>query len=203
MDLTIDDEILNQYEGLIYSMAKRVPLLPGYEFEDVLQLARLGAWNGIRTYSSDGGSELKSWLITCMRHELKGLLDRTERRLEELPEVSLQTRIGPDNATALEDVLADNRRSTYSIVEEKQAAGIISEYVDMLNPRHRSIVKLVAEGYTLKEIAPMLGYPNEWAVGTALNHARRRIAGMVEAHGHKDLFANRVRSDIKPRSRAK
>lgn len=66
------NEEIKKYEKLARSLAKRY--MTQNDYDDILQEARIGIWNGLRNYDSSSSTSLMTYLWTCGKFKINHYL---------------------------------------------------------------------------------------------------------------------------------
>jgi RNA polymerase sigma factor, sigma-70 family len=133
------------------------------DYEDLLQLARLGALRAIRTFDASKGANLATYIAVAVRSELSRHFSGLKRRKRLCPGplLSLNDPIGEDEEEELEDTVADEREDVAGSV----VAGVVVETIleTITKPRARKALELRILGATLEETGEALGVTRERA----------------------------------------
>ena len=163
-DTTAVRECLDQYGGLVWSLARRFTDSAA-DAEDATQEIFLEVWKSAARYDPKMGKEA-TFIATIARRRLIDRLRASSRQPETQEFDENLPGATPDSTPDLGDVAAD--------VETAQRA------LARLNPEQREILILgIVEGMTHSEIATATGKP----IGTVKTHMRRgllRLRAMVE-----------------------
>ena len=133
----------NTYKRLVYHTAYKVTGDP-YLAEDVLQEVFLYVAKNISKIRWKNCHELAAYLVSCSRSRAYDMLRKQrEEPLEEVPDA-------PDDAPVPDDAVV----STDNIQH-------LTELIGQMKPMYRDPLRLLAMGYTNREIAESLGLTDE------------------------------------------
>lgn len=157
-------EVYNTYKRLVYHIAYKI-LGDSHLAEDVLQEVFLYVAKNFSKIHRENCHELAAYLVSCSRSRAYDQLrKRHEEPLEEVPDIE-------DEAPVPDDVVvsADN-------IEQ------LAEIIGRMKPMYRDPLRLLAMGYTNREIATSLGLTDE-VVRTRLFRGRKLL--WKELNGHE------------------
>jgi RNA polymerase sigma factor (sigma-70 family) len=152
---------IDQYGGLIWSLARRLLIRPT-EAEDAVQEVFIELWKKAHLFDPSIASET-TFVAMIARRRLIDRRRRESRRLESkavpLEEIPIPAEVEPAEIEFQDEVA----RATRALGE--------------LKPEHRSVLQLaVCEGWSHQLIAERLGLP----LGTVKTHVRRGLARIRE-----------------------
>ena len=149
-------EVYNTYKRLVYHTAYKI-MDDSYLAEDVLQEVFLYVAKNFSKIHRENCHELAAYLVSCSRSRAYDQLrKRREESLEEIPDIE-------DNAPVPDDAIisVDN-------IER------LTELIGQMKPKYRDPLRLLAMGYTNREIAKSLGLTDE-VVRTRLFRGRKLL----------------------------
>ena len=153
----------NTYKRLVYHTAYKVTGDP-HLAEDVLQEVFLYVAKNISKIRWKNCHELAAYLVSCSRSRAYDMLrKRREELLEEIPDTQDATPL-PDDAV----VSTDN-------IEK------LTKLIGQMKPMYRDPLRLLAMGYTNREIAESLGSTDE-VVRMRLFRGRKRLWKELNSH---------------------
>ena len=156
-------EVYNTYKRLVYHTAYKI-MDDSYLAEDVLQEVFLYVAKNFSKIHRENCHELAAYLVSCSRsREYDQLRKRREASLEEIPDIE-------DNAPVPDDAIisVDN-------IER------LTELIGQMKPKYRDPLRLLAMGYTNREIAKSLGLTDE-VVRTRLFRGRKLLWKELSNH---------------------
>ncbi|MDH3492144.1 MAG: RNA polymerase sigma factor [Acidobacteriota bacterium] len=153
-------ECLNQYSGLVWSLARR--MLPNKEeAEDAVQEIFIEIWKNAERFDASQASETTFVAMIARRR----LIDRL-RKATRQPHID-----------SFEDMLVEPANKANEFLEMSVEANQASQLMADLKPDQRKILHLsIVEGYSHSEIAESLSMP----LGTVKTHARRGLIQVRE-----------------------
>ena len=159
-------DCLNQYSGLVWSLARRM-LANKDEAEDAVQEIFIEIWKNAEKFDASKASET-TFVAMIARRRLIDRLRKTTRQ---------------PNIDSFEDMIVEpaNKENEFlqTSVEAKQAAEAMSE----LRPEQQKILHLsIVEGFSHSEISDALDMP----LGTVKTHARRGLIQVREYIASKE-----------------
>ena len=136
-------EVYNTYKRLVYHTAYKI-MDDSYLAEDVLQEVFLYVAKNFSKIHRENCHELAAYLVSCSRSRAYDMLRKQrEELLEEIPDA-------PDGAPVPDDAAV----STDNIQH-------LTELIRQMKPMYRDPLRLLAMGYTNREIAESLGLTDE------------------------------------------
>ena len=156
-------EVYNTYKRLDYHTAYKI-MDDSYLAEDVLQEVFLYVAKNFSKIHRENCHELAASLVSCSRSRAYDQLrKRREESLEEIPDIE-------DNAAVPDDAIisVDN-------IER------LTELIGQMKPKYRDPLRLLAMGYTNREIAKSLGLTDE-VVRTRLFRGRKLLWKELSNH---------------------
>ena len=156
-------EVYNTYKRLVYHTAYKI-MDDSYLAEDVLQEVFLYVEKNFSKIHRENCHELAASLVSCSRSRAYDQLrKRREESLEEIPDIE-------DNAPVPDDAIisVDN-------IER------LTELIGQMKPKYRDPLRLLAMGYTNREIAKSLGLTDE-VVRTRLFRGRKLLWKELSNH---------------------
>ena len=136
-------DVYNTYKRLVYHTAYKI-MGDSYLAEDVLQEVFLYVAKNFSKIHRENCHELAAYLVSCSRSRAYDMLRKQrEEPLEEIPDV-------PDDAPVPDDAVV----STDNIQH-------LTELIGQMKPMYRDPLRLLAMGYTNREIAESLGLTDE------------------------------------------
>ena len=156
-------EVYNTYKRLVYHTAYKI-MDDSYLAEDVLQEMFLYVAKNFSKIHRENCHELAADLVSCSRSRAYDQLrKRREESLEEIPDIE-------DNAPVPDDAIisVDN-------IER------LTELIGQMKPKYRDPLRLLAMGYTNREIAKSLGLTDE-VVRTRLFRGRKLLWKELSNH---------------------
>ena len=157
-------DVYNTYKRLVYHTAYKI-MGDSYLAEDVLQEVFLYVAKNFSKIHRENCHELAAYLVSCSRSRAYDMLRKQrEEPLEEVPDA-------PDDAPVPDDAVV----STDNIQH-------LTELIGQMKPMYRDPLRLLAMGYTNREIAESLGLTDE-VVRMRLFRGRKLL--WKELNGHE------------------
>jgi len=151
--------------------------IPGADFDDVLQHARVGLWEASRSFDGSRGSVFKSFAGLCMRREIITAL-KTAQRMKHGPlNDSIRHGVNDDGEDVeVVDLLGSSEGDPLRCVIAREELERITAVVwgDM-TPLERQALIGLANGMSYDEIEATLGVAHK-TVDNAIQRARRKLA---------------------------
>ena len=133
----------NIYKRLVYHTAYKI-MGDSYLAEDVLQEVFLYVAKNFSKIHRENCHELAAYLVSCSRSRAYDMLRKQrEEPLEEVPDA-------PDDAPVPDDAAVSTDNIQY-----------LTELIGQMKPMYRDPLRLLAMGYTNREIAESLGLTDE------------------------------------------
>ena len=153
----------NTYKRLVYHTADKVTGDP-HLAEDVLQEVFLYVAKNISKIRWKNCHELAAYLVSCSRSRAYDMLrKRREELLEEIPDAQDAAPLPDDAAVSTDNI-------------EK-----LTKLIGQMKPMYRNPLRLLAMGYTNREIAESLGLTDE-VVRMRLFRGRKRLWKELNSH---------------------
>lgn len=191
---TIFEELLEQNGGLITSIAKRFNN-GSYEFEELLQVGRIGFYHSVRNFNADKGYKFSTYAYICVENELKNYFKKNKKhnkiRINEKGEEELFIKsidfsidLKNDNRVRYSNILEGNENVEKEIIDNCINEWIyekLSQYETVKPNEYMSIVMKLKD-IEEKDIAEQLGYPNKYTV----TNQWRRFVKWIKAESLKE-----------------
>ena len=156
-------DVYNIYKRLVYHTAYKI-MGDSYLAEDVLQEVLLYVAKNFSKIHRENCHELAAYLVSCSRSRAYDMLRKQrEELLEDVPNE-------PDAAPVPDDAAV----STDNIER-------LTELIGQMKPMYRDPLRLLAMGYTNREIAKSLGLTDE-VVRTRLFRGRKLLWKEMNSH---------------------
>ena len=134
----------------------------GISIEDLISIGTIGLIKAINTYNPDKNIKLATYASKCIENEILMYLRKNSNQKTE---ISIDEPLNVDwdgNELLLSDILGTESDIIYKTLEEKIDKELLSEALNSLSSREKSIMDLrfgLINGYekTQKEVADMLG----------------------------------------------
>jgi RNA polymerase sigma factor (sigma-70 family) len=148
--MTVNDETLRAFEGLVFRTAQIYERRLRVEREDLQQVLRLKVWMAVRAYDAKKSrTSLESFVFSCVRNQIKDLVKSRIRR----------DRLGVEHL--IDDLFTDDwsrerfEGSYLAAVDEPDEVLIPST----LTANERSMIGLLYVGFKQVEIAEIMEIP--------------------------------------------
>jgi RNA polymerase sigma-70 factor (ECF subfamily) len=173
-DTTALASIVEKYGKLVYRLA--VQITKNHEdAKDVMQETFLKVYESIGTFRKE--SAFETWLYRIIVNQALNLVKRRERRRE--------FSLSDGNSTDIRFNLRGNGHpgdSPHADVERKELQKWVTQAVDSLSAKHRTVVILHEfEGLTHPQIATILSC-SEGTVRSRLHYARRKLRDLLRPY---------------------
>ena len=173
-DTTALASIVEKYGKLVYRLA--IQITKNHEdANDVMQETFLKVYESIDSFRKE--SAFETWLYRIIVNQALNLVKRRERRretsLSDESEIVHRFNLHGNN---------DYRESPHADVEKKELQRWVTQAVDSLPTKHRTVVILHEfEGLTHPQIATILGC-SEGTVRSRLHYARRKLRDLLRPY---------------------
>lgn len=132
----------SEAEYIIYTAAKGF-WAPGWDFDDILNEARVGMWEASLSWRPDGGSKWTTYAIMCARRKIMDLVTRANTQKHSF--LRYYTELESSGAYSIPE-------KSYECSDSKQVLANLLKYVELTDLEQTVLnLKLLDHGY--KEIA--------------------------------------------------
>lgn len=165
------DQELRACEGICKHVARQY-FLPGGDYDDLIQEARIGAYKGLLSFDGDRGAALRNHLFLCAeRHVISAVKSATRNKHLALNQaISLDATVNYDDELTLADVIADDQASVEDTIDTGIELARLGRLVwtELTDLEHDVMIGIVS-GKSYGE----LGDPKQ--VDNALQRGRRKL----------------------------
>ena len=149
-DYAAFSSLVHEHENRVYRLAMRI-VRQRQDAEEVVQQTFLSALEHLEDFQ--GKSAFTTWLMRIATNHALALLRRRASR----PTVSFTQSSGDDDELPRPQYVAEWRRTTEQIVDDREMRQVLTETLDQLDPKH-SIVFVLRdlEGFSTQETADIL-----------------------------------------------
>ena len=189
------EELVAQHDRLAWWCANRCrpTLPPQIDFEDIVQVARIGLWHAAKTYDPVRSAKFGTYATVAIRHRIQRFLNVEMRAgLKEIGDEAARRKGLPHatpcviHASACEDggtPLLD-RIGKEGIRPETWTADEWASVLGVLTPRQREAIRLIyLEGHSQEEASKRMGCTrtNVWLLhGAAIERLKRERPELAE-----------------------
>ncbi len=133
----------------------RLPKSSGIEIADLIQAGNIGLLQATRTFNPECGVSLAGYAKFRIRGEM---LDTVRRCASQMPAHFTKQGEGAEEVVDIEGgISAPSEHSPHSMLAKNQRAAILSQEVERLPVRYRTVVRLRYSGeFSLREIGVVL-----------------------------------------------
>lgn len=157
------EEFFNHNIRLAHYIAKKyVPT--GISYDELLQLALIGLWKGVRTYNPEKGFEFATYASRVMHNEILMFIRKAKKNSLEFegigtPLISLYSALNVDydgNTLTFEDILESKETIDEALIESDLMREL-ELFMSTYNPKHVEVIKLHIKGKNQRRIADTVG----------------------------------------------
>jgi RNA polymerase sporulation-specific sigma factor len=167
--------------GLLLFLVSRF-FIKGYDKEDILQIAYIGAMQAIETWNKDKGT-LKNFICLCARREI----------ISELAKWKRQARIADNTAVSMEHILSNREKAEYKEVEIKLSCSTSPESIYLqkecslelnqaifrqFSDLEKNVLLLRMEGKTYEEMSQILCVGTK-SIDNALSRIKKKLTKLI------------------------
>lgn len=163
---------------LVYHFVKRLPHVSPSDFDDLVQIGRIGLIKAASTFDDSKGTKFSTYAARCINNEIN-MYFRKER--PHRSDISLNDTIYVDNnGSELEigQILSDGSDFVDEIVDEDDFTKAINIILNVLSPKEAIVILYEISGiYTQGEVGKGIGVSQSYVA-----RLRRRAANNVRSH---------------------
>jgi RNA polymerase sigma factor (sigma-70 family) len=176
-DLFTDWEIAIA-KSLVRKFQESYPWIKGLDFDDLLQECLFHWYLHRGSYQEGKGASIKTYMATVLKNQLQLILreQQADKRRAIHEAISLEEPVG-EGETTLADLIADQSPADDSIRLDVEAI------VRTLTPLQREVCNLLAQEYSVKRVAELLGKPR-----STIRDEIKRIREIFSQRGLKDYW---------------
>ena len=127
------------------------------EQDDLLSIGTIGLIKAVNTFKADKNIRLATYASKCIQNEL---LMHFRRKRRTAGEVSLSDTLetdGDGNALSLQDTISCEGEGLNAVDDHDRYYSMYRALFSSLSPREREVIRMVAQGYSNKEVAREYG----------------------------------------------
>ena len=147
------DEAWKQVEGTAISLCQRY-YIHGYNWEDMLQEARMELWDTLNLYDNDKGAKLNTFYYSRLRNRMTKILQRTIAQ-KNYYNIGDYSKLDDEN---IERFIPSDIVDPETALINDETTQEWFERFEHLHPHLKDIVNLRMQGYKQQQIADELGY---------------------------------------------
>ena len=177
-DLFADWEIAIA-KSLVRKFQESYPWIKGLDFDDLLQECLFHWYLHRSSYQEGKGASIKTYMAKVLKNQLQLILreQQADKRKTVHEAVSLDEPVGEGEAT-LADMIAGNQSPADDSLRLD-----VEAIVRTLTPFQREVCHLLAQEYSVKRVAELLGKPR-----TTIRDEIKRIREIFSQRGLKDYW---------------
>ena len=175
-DLFADWEITIA-KSLVRKFQESYPWIKGLDFDDLLQECLFHWYLHRGSYQEGKGASIKTYMAKVLKNQLQLILreQQADKRKTIHEAISLDEPVGESEAP-LVDLIADNQPPVDDAIRLD-----VEATVRILTPLQREVCQLLAQEYSVKKVAELLGKPR-----TTIRDEIKRIREIFSQKGLKD-----------------
>jgi RNA polymerase sigma factor (sigma-70 family) len=177
-DLFADWEIAIA-KSLIRKFQESYPWIKGLDFDDLLQECLFHWYLNRGSYRQGKGASAKTYMAKVLKNQLQLMLreQQADKRKIIHEAISLEVPVG-EGETTLADLIADNQSPADDSIRLD-----VEAIVRTLTPLQREVCNLLAQEYSVKRVAELLGKPR-----STIRDEIKRIREIFSQRGLKDYW---------------
>jgi RNA polymerase sigma factor (sigma-70 family) len=177
-DLFADWEIAIA-KSLIRKFQESYPWIKGLDFDDLLQECLFHWYLHRGSYRQGKGASAKTYMAKVLKNQLQLMLreQQADKRKIIHEAISLEVPVG-EGETTLADLIADNQSPADDSIRLD-----VEAIVRTLTPLQREVCNLLAQEYSVKKVAELLGKPR-----STIRDEIKRIREIFSQRGLKDYW---------------
>jgi RNA polymerase sigma factor (sigma-70 family) len=162
------DQLIRMHKGFLHTMARKYRI-PGYEYDDLLQLARIGLLEGIRDFNPAAGRKLLTIAVYKIQKQFNIILTAFRQKKRSGTTIPLDSPI-PDTEFILSDVVSAPVEAT-----EQDYMPVLMECIGTVKrKKDRAILETIAECVFIGETVTLA------ALGERFGLHRERVRQLKE-----------------------
>jgi RNA polymerase sporulation-specific sigma factor len=172
-DRKVAGELVQIHRGFLHSMVRKY-WIPGYDYDDLLQLARIGLFEAIRDFKPDAGCKLITLGVHKIRKQFLIAFRPFLAKKRSGITISLDSPV-PDSKLTLRDIVP---APIEEVTEQDYIPQLMNCISTLKKARDREILEVFVEHYaageivTLKEVGEMFKLSRE-----GVRKIRKRVTG--------------------------
>lgn len=172
------EEILKILDIPIKGMANTY-YIPGGDKEDIMQIAKIGIYEGVRTFTKDKTNNPKLFLKICAERNIKDALRQLSRDKYKTLDNAYSLNLPLNNNSKGENIvlgdIIEDKFSLDEFIETKELKSYIHENIyEKMTELESNVLRLYIRDYSNKEISLMLSLTSK-QVDNALQKAKKKI----------------------------
>lgn len=175
-------EILDSFEVAFKGMAKKY-YIPGGDAQDVIQIARIGLYEGIKTFNKEKNTNPKAFLKLCAERNLKDTLKALNRDKSKTLNVAISIDEPIKNLKGGEKTLAEIMPDSFSVesfIEDKDFEKYINNNIyQNMSKLQNDTFNLYMKDFSINQISEMLGLTAK-QVDNAIQKAKKKLKANKE-----------------------
>jgi RNA polymerase sigma factor (sigma-70 family) len=179
------DQLLHMHRGFIILIAKKYTI-PGLDFDDVLQLARIGFFEGVLKFDPSKGVKLISFAVHYIRKQLHIVLAAQNLKKRNAITLSLDTSLPDSEMSLIDTIEAPIEEPT----EQDFMPGLVKCISTIKDKKKRAIFEAMAEQLSYGEIATLA------EIGEMFNLSGERVRQIKEKVTGERAF-QKLREDLR------
>ncbi|MFP4687738.1 MAG: sigma-70 family RNA polymerase sigma factor [bacterium] len=166
------ERLIEEYEPLLRTIVSDY-YVPGVDFDDLLQEARLALVSAYQSYNREKGVPFASYCAVCVRRQMLDCLRDQKRKKHEVL----------NKADSIDDYdrfgVSDDSHPEEELLASETIAYLRNIFQHSLTSLEKKVLLAYLEGKSYADIAAKLG-KSEKAIDNALHRARRKLAAELE-----------------------
>ena len=176
-DVNSLEKIFKYFDVPLRGMANKY-YIPGGDKEDIMQIAKIGLYEGIKSFDEERTSNPVSFLKRCAEIDIKDEVKKVNRDKHKTLGVACSLDVpldkNDDSSAILGDIIEDDF-SVEKFIERKELKKYMREKLyNTMTSLESDVLKLYMEEYSYKEMSEMLSLSSK-QIENALRRVRKKI----------------------------
>ena len=174
------EKIVIKNMNLVYHMIKQLPHINPNDYDDWVQIGRIGLIKAVSTFDETKGKKFSTYASVCIKNEIYMHLrkERTQNKNISLNDIIYTD--GKGSECQLQDILGNDEELIEEIEDDEIITNALGIILNILQPKEAVAILYKISGiYTQKDIGESLGVSQSYA-SRLIGNAGRKIRKYLE-----------------------
>jgi len=150
------ERVWGNVEKTAHMMIRKFSNIYGYEYDDLLQEARIECWKALNDYDESQSVKFNTYFFVRLKNRYRKLYQESIRKKEYYN----QHRNSKLNDDFIDKFIQSSQKNPLDLIIEEEEVNIIEECIKKLPYPLKRMINLKRKGYETQEIARRLGVSN-------------------------------------------